>query len=293
MNELIAKAVEQLKKWKSLRMSTLGRVTILKTYTLSKLWYRAYVEVIGTKQIQRLYNVLSWFLWSREEAFNASKRYTPKMSWVRACLPVGKGGLGLWDLDQRFRSFKIYIAERARLSNCEFLYFGIWGKLSQAAKDVGGVGHALLGDEWTHSDLFATCWYESLGLEINEGDNRDLLLTLKDIYGHLVKPCEQKLSSSQAKLGLDLKLNWNKIFTNASKLPLSTKPKSILWGFLTKTLPCSKIELKGGTNLTTRSFSQNRKEFILKLPRQFGMNGSPANSNGQGNPFFVTFKVTM
>ena len=105
------------------------------------------------------------------------------MSWARAALPVPKGGLGLWDLEQRFRSFKIYIIKRAGLLNQEFLYFGLWAKLTRAAKWAGGAGHALLGEVWIHSALFATFWYEYLSLECKEGANRDQLLPLKEIYG--------------------------------------------------------------------------------------------------------------
>lgn len=103
-DEEIDKAVKKLKKLTSWKHNIHMKLTLLKCYILSALWFKGFI--IG-KTSKILNNTIKRFLW-----ITRNKKIKTLVSMKRATKSINEGGLGVWDLQIRFTALKASMWER-------------------------------------------------------------------------------------------------------------------------------------------------------------------------------------
>ncbi len=91
----IKKFETNIKKWKNMKLSIIGRANIIKTYGFSLIYYSLSIDKISNIQEKKLDNLVRWFLFSPEEKYENIKTYIAKISASRCSLSQNKGGLKL------------------------------------------------------------------------------------------------------------------------------------------------------------------------------------------------------
>src|SRR3990167_2255339 len=94
------------------RDSPFARVSIIKSYCLSKLWHSCFVYFLDKGTITKLDKLLNKALWVRK-SLSEKPRYL--VSSKRVTKPKSCGGLNLWKLKERFIAFNASIVERLLL----------------------------------------------------------------------------------------------------------------------------------------------------------------------------------
>jgi hypothetical protein len=86
------------------------RVSIMKSYILSKLWHRAFVRSLPTNKIEKITNNALWYR-------GKDKKKRTLVSSKRAKKPKTAGGLAIWDLKSRNQAFLASSLERMLFNN--------------------------------------------------------------------------------------------------------------------------------------------------------------------------------
>ncbi|KAM9943917.1 hypothetical protein ACTFIT_008503 [Dictyostelium discoideum] len=112
-NTLIQEMKNNLIKWKSQAITMKAKMTILKTYVLSKLTYHQYMDNLNEEQIEEINNMTRWFLFSSvKNTYTEERKYKTMMKIDRAYADWKEGGIKLWDLELRHIAFKIWYMNR-------------------------------------------------------------------------------------------------------------------------------------------------------------------------------------
>ena len=80
------------------------KVTILKCYYLSKLWFQGFINGRSSEELEE---ACQNFLWTTTKGHKITK-----VSKKRAEQPMFKGGLGMWNLGERFTALKANLMDR-------------------------------------------------------------------------------------------------------------------------------------------------------------------------------------
>ncbi|EFA85328.1 hypothetical protein PPL_02329 [Heterostelium album PN500] len=88
-------------------------MSILKSYTLSKLSYHMYLDKFTESDIKSLNKIITWFLWSSNlRPFEDAKSFKNTMTLSRAVHHWKNGGISLWDMKLRNDAQHIWILNR-------------------------------------------------------------------------------------------------------------------------------------------------------------------------------------
>ena len=105
ITDRVEKAV---KKWNYVSWNTILKASVLKTYVLSQIWYFSFIHDMKD-QCDQLSRLMADFMWKNSWEGVVTRRV--KMRKERAQLSSGQGGLGLFDLEARFKAQLVWIAD--------------------------------------------------------------------------------------------------------------------------------------------------------------------------------------
>ena len=97
------KIQKSINKWSNLKLSLIGKKTIINQVLLSKLWYFAYVESPPRKVIQQIKRDIHNFLWSFKKI---------RLNQVTTTMPIKDGGLGIIDIETQCKAIKCAILSK-------------------------------------------------------------------------------------------------------------------------------------------------------------------------------------
>jgi hypothetical protein len=256
--QILQENINSMEKWKTKGFSELGKATILKSYSLSRLWYNLTLETPNKHFISRLSNTINWFLWSSNLSYLPNKKYRSRMNLNSLTAPKKEGGLGLWDLQTRISALKAQLLHSS-LKSPDLLHMEIWSKkidftirtrklnpMCPNDDQPFSTGCPLL-DECIYSWRRLGIWPSNLSPNAKTTEVRRALvneppLCLREIYNILSPPHPAPLTSKQKQWadtwGIDFKTIWKTI------LSAKTGPKitNLAWRIYTSTLPKSSSE---------------------------------------------------
>lgn len=122
----IEKIEKVLIKAKNLQLSMLGRANVVKHYALPSLHYCTSIDSPSKLELNRVQNVINWFLFHRGVPFRRDISYSNKMGKERMAASVEKGGLGV-----------IPLATFSTAQKCHWILRALQGKVTD------GWAHAL------------------------------------------------------------------------------------------------------------------------------------------------------
>ncbi|KYQ89520.1 Non-LTR retroelement reverse transcriptase-like protein [Tieghemostelium lacteum] len=113
IDQIIEEITVLLSNWKKEGYTLRSKMSILKTYALSKLTYQCYIDSMTKEQIEKVNNVSTWFLFSSmRNTFEPETKYKTLMTMDRAYADWEVGGIKMWDLELRQEAFKIWNMNR-------------------------------------------------------------------------------------------------------------------------------------------------------------------------------------
>ena len=107
--ERVNSIIRNLNAWHNPGNSIFQKITILKTYALSKLTYDGFFNNVDTSSIKSAINDFLWKTKSRKKKIYVSKFRTEN--------PPHQGGLGMWNLDIRLQALKASTLEKIRFND--------------------------------------------------------------------------------------------------------------------------------------------------------------------------------
>jgi hypothetical protein len=149
-NPLLAKIGTAMTRWSCRKLTLIGKATVINTLLLSKLWYRASMELIPKKVRTRLKKMIKSFL------FDKGKAWTTKKPWTA---PVSAGGLGILPLKTQNEALLAKIASK--------LYWEedrqpLWCQL--AKWELGRLGRQALNTNYTTRSESTSHYWRDLKL---------------------------------------------------------------------------------------------------------------------------------
>ena len=97
------KIQQSIKKWNNLKLSLIGRKTIINQVLLSKIWYLAYVETPPKAIIQEIGKDIYNFLWNYKKV---------RINRITTQMPIKEGGLGIIDIETQCKAIKCAIVAK-------------------------------------------------------------------------------------------------------------------------------------------------------------------------------------
>ncbi|EFA75745.1 hypothetical protein PPL_10798 [Heterostelium album PN500] len=113
LSSIVSEVKSSLIKWKKFGTTLRTKMSILKSYTLSKLSYHMYLDKFTESDIKSLNKIITWFLWSSNlRPFEDAKSFKNTMTLSRAVHHWKNGGISLWDMKLRNDAQHIWILNR-------------------------------------------------------------------------------------------------------------------------------------------------------------------------------------
>ena len=81
-------------------LTLIGKIKILNTYGLSKLYYHMYCNQMSKEALLKIYKIIRWFLFSKENKYNNAKHYP---AWIKRDLLIK---IGLMDVKQQWLALR-------------------------------------------------------------------------------------------------------------------------------------------------------------------------------------------
>lgn len=95
LDSVTSEIIQALTPLKKLYLNLTAKINCFKSCALGKLYYLANLIVPTPKQVSLLNKARNWFLFSKDEVFDPSKRYSSLINGERMYLPAKKGGFNL------------------------------------------------------------------------------------------------------------------------------------------------------------------------------------------------------
>lgn len=91
------KIQQSINKWSDLKLSLIGRKTIINQVLVCKIWYLAYVETPPKAIIQEIERDIFNFLWNYKKV---------RINRVTTQMLIKEGGLGILDVETQYKAIK-------------------------------------------------------------------------------------------------------------------------------------------------------------------------------------------
>ena len=91
------KIQQSINKWSNLKLSLIGRKTIINQVLVCKIWYLAYVETPPKAIIQEIGRDIFNFLWNYKKV---------RINRVTTRMLIKEGGLGILDIETQYKAIK-------------------------------------------------------------------------------------------------------------------------------------------------------------------------------------------
>jgi hypothetical protein len=229
--------VNLLVKWKQNNFTTLSKVSILKSYGLSKLNYLYFCDPLQNRHYYNNINKLvNWFLWSKSPSFHPSSRYLPKMKIDRLFCNFDNGGVNLWNNYIRHMSHKAFLIERVLHDQHNLIiYSAVWKhELNCNQSHHKSRLWTEARDAWTFFKRFTHQDQEYL---LNEQP-----LNIKRIYNlwQVVHNNLSHFTNSQIVWMRNFNLNYTQIFRKIHSIKSAPRLRNFMWKLYNKALPIMK-----------------------------------------------------
>jgi hypothetical protein len=255
----------------------LGKLSILKTYALSKLSFHMFLEPLSASVANQLNNITKWFLWSNEETPNKTKNYKSKMSIARLILPRSKGGLGLWNWNHRSDAFLVRLNSWMHKNNSKELARHWASSTSALAMKCKSIYPRPIPPEFKI---------------------KDILMIIHPL------PESIQLTAGQLLFQTQFNVNFKKVWSTINSLPVACKVRTVAWSIYSKTLPLfhadkiNKPELESTMGIFFGEVAQKLSKEISNLSIQFqghDTNWTPQNilPLNPTTPLSITFSVCI
>lgn len=241
-NTLIQEMKNNLIKWKSQAITMKAKMTILKTYVLSKLTYHQYMDNLNEEQIEEINNMTRWFLFSSvKNTYTEERKYKTMMKIDRAYADWKEGGIKLWDIELRHIAFKIWYMNRLLHNNYNnnnnTLQEWYMEQLSRKKAHT-----STLNDMCRHWGVFRVKFYQNHP-KINElpdciRNDNDEPLKLKEIYDLMIKDRHPTPRRTEWQKLWAVRYNTAipKVFININSIS-HQKGRNTLFRFFSRSLP--------------------------------------------------------
>ena len=97
------KIQKSINKWNNLKLSLIGKKTVINQVLLSKIWYLAYVETPPQAIIQEITRDIYNFLWGYKRI---------RINKITTTMPIREGGLGIIDIKTQCKAIKCAIISK-------------------------------------------------------------------------------------------------------------------------------------------------------------------------------------
>ena len=94
---------KSINKWNNLKLSLIGKKTVINQVLLSKIWYFAYVDTPPKNFIQEIKKDIYNFLWGYKKI---------RINRVTTTMPINEGGLGIIDIECQCKAIKCAIISK-------------------------------------------------------------------------------------------------------------------------------------------------------------------------------------
>ena len=98
-----SKIQKSINKWNNLKLSLVGKKTIINQVLLSKVWYFAYVESPPQNFLQEIRRDIYNFLWSYKKV---------RVNRITTTMPIKDGGLGIIDIETQCKAIKCAVLSK-------------------------------------------------------------------------------------------------------------------------------------------------------------------------------------
>ncbi|KAM9991454.1 hypothetical protein ACTFIZ_004870 [Dictyostelium cf. discoideum] len=241
-NTLIQEMKNNLIKWKTQAITLKAKMSILKTYVLSKLTYHQYIDELNEEQIEEINNMSRWFLFSSvKNTYTEERKYRTMMKMDRAFADWREGGIKLWDIKLRHTAFKIWYMNRLLNNNYNNNNNTLqeWYMEQLNRKTAYTPTLNVMCRHWVE---FRAKFYQNHPkiTETPDGlrNDKDELLKLKEIYDLLIK--EKFPSPRRTEWQKQWALRYNtaipKVFININTIS-HQKGRNTMFRFFSRSLP--------------------------------------------------------
>jgi hypothetical protein len=219
-----------LERWRHVHLSLLGRVSVVNTYALPKLYYLSYIEILQPGAVKRLKTALHSFLWAPSQPVDR-KKAAVMVADRQMSNNYDEGGLNLEQLDIRLLSQKAWIMARARLNPDLPWATSFMSQLQQCRQ---ALLHGDDIDDWKKypspdeipNPLVAECARAYIKVKRRLGQVPD---KAGDIYNKLVPTWQTKISDNRRDWLTSINQSCSSFFRRVHTLPL--RPKLLEFGW--------------------------------------------------------------
>ena len=102
-SKIKTKIRKSINKWNNLKLSLIGKKTVINQVLLSKIWYFAYVDTPPKNFIQDIKKDIYNFLWGYKKI---------RINRVTTTMPINEGGLGIIDIESQCKAIKCAIISK-------------------------------------------------------------------------------------------------------------------------------------------------------------------------------------
>ncbi|KAN0043399.1 hypothetical protein ACTA71_011051 [Dictyostelium dimigraforme] len=246
LNSKINSIIQDMKKslmiWKSQAITMKAKMSILKTYVLSKLTYHQYIDCLNRDQIEEINNMTRWFLFSSvKNKYTEEKKYRTMMKIDRAFGDWNEGGIKLWDIEQRQIAFKIWYINRLLNINfnneCNTLQEWYMHQLENKKAKSESLKEMM--NYWSlYRQKFHPIHNKLTSLPDCIRNPKDKPLELKEIYNQLMKEKYKspRRTEGQKEWAERYNIAIPNVFVNINKIS-HQKGRNTLFRFFSRTLP--------------------------------------------------------
>ncbi|EAL71983.1 hypothetical protein DDB_G0269266 [Dictyostelium discoideum AX4] len=242
ITSIINSIKDSLNNWKSQATTIRAKMTIVKTYALSRLSYHQYLDSLNESHITELNNIIKWFLFSAiKNTYTEEHKYRTLMTMDRAYGDWKEGGIKMWDLGIRQVAFKVWNMNRLlhiiKIKACNILQEWYMEQISNS-KYIS-IGLREMVDRWKDfRNNFAPQHNKLKSLpDCIKGQNKKPL-QLKEIYNMLITHKYKSIRKTDGQKNLISINNINipSIFQHINHIS-HQKGRNTLFRFFSRSLP--------------------------------------------------------
>ncbi|KAM9946279.1 hypothetical protein ACTFIT_004581 [Dictyostelium discoideum] len=242
ITSIINSIKDSLNNWKSQATTIRAKMTIVKTYALSRLSYHQYLDSLNESHITELNNIIKWFLFSAiKNTYTEEHKYRTLMTMDRAYGDWKEGGIKMWDLGIRQIAFKVWNMNRLlhiiKIKACNILQEWYMEQISNS-KYIS-IGLREMVDRWKDfRNNFAPQHNKLKSLpDCIKGQNKKPL-QLKEIYNMLITHKYKSIRKTDGQKNLISINNINipSIFQHINHIS-HQKGRNTLFRFFSRSLP--------------------------------------------------------